>query len=104
LFHARLLRSCSAWSSRRLRSSTRFSCLVGVSLPSLGAGSSWALLYADGAPAVTGFVSSLGLRSPDVRGLGMAHWLEGAGLLAMGLARNGVGQWEFALGVVKFPQ
>ncbi|MGZ6662981.1 MAG: dinucleotide-binding-like protein, partial [Solirubrobacteraceae bacterium] len=28
----------------------------------------------------------------------MAHWLEGAGLLEMGLARNGVG-FNFALGV-----
>jgi hypothetical protein len=32
----------------------------------------------------------------------MAHWLEGAGLLSMGLARNGVGHWEFALGVAEF--
>jgi hypothetical protein len=29
----------------------------------------------------------------------MAHWLEGAGLLMMGLARNGVGNFDFTLGV-----
>jgi predicted dinucleotide-binding enzyme len=52
--------------------------------------------------AVAEFVSSLGLRPLDVGGLGMAHWLEGAGLLTMGLARNGVGHWEFALGVDEF--
>jgi 8-hydroxy-5-deazaflavin:NADPH oxidoreductase len=52
--------------------------------------------------AVAEFVSSLGLRPLDVGGLGMAHWLEGAGLLTMGLARNGVGHWEFALGVAEF--
>lgn len=54
--------------------------------------------------AVAEFVTSLGLRPLDVGGLGMAHWLEGAGLLTMGLARNGVGHWEFALGVAEFSQ
>ena len=54
--------------------------------------------------AVVEFVSSLGLRPLDVGGLAMAHWLEGAGLLTMGLARNGVGHWEFALGVAEFSQ
>jgi hypothetical protein len=29
----------------------------------------------------------------------MAHWLEGAGLIMMGLARHGVGNFDFALGV-----
>ncbi|HZP52411.1 NADPH-dependent F420 reductase [Actinocrinis sp.] len=48
------------------------------------------------------FVASLGLRPLDVGGLDMAHWLEGAGLLTMGLARNGVGHWEFALSVAEF--
>jgi predicted dinucleotide-binding enzyme len=52
--------------------------------------------------AVANFVSSLGLRPLDVGGLEMAHWLEGAGLLTMGLARNGVGHWEFALGATEF--
>jgi hypothetical protein len=29
----------------------------------------------------------------------MAHWLEGAGLLSVGLANNGVGSLNFSLGV-----
>jgi hypothetical protein len=29
----------------------------------------------------------------------MARWLEGAGLLVMGLARNGVANYDFTLGV-----
>ena len=29
----------------------------------------------------------------------MAYWLEGAGVVTMGLAANGVGTWDFALGV-----
>ena len=41
--------------------------------------------------SVSAFIESLGLRPLDVGGLEMAHWLEGAGLLMMGLARNGVG-------------
>lgn len=45
------------------------------------------------------FVESLGLRLLDVGGLSIAHWLEGAGVLTMGLAANGVGHWNFALGV-----
>lgn len=49
------------------------------------------------------FIRSLGLRPMDVGGLEMAHWLEGAGLLTMGLARNGVGGWNFALGVTELP-
>ncbi|MEY9930791.1 putative dinucleotide-binding enzyme [Catenulispora sp. GP43] len=52
--------------------------------------------------AVAAFIESIGLRPLDVGGLTMAHWLEGAGLLTMGLARNGVGHWEFALGVAEF--
>jgi hypothetical protein len=28
----------------------------------------------------------------------MAHWLEGTGLVLMGLARHGVGNYDFALG------
>ena len=48
------------------------------------------------------FVESLGLRPLDVGGLYMAHWLEGAGLVTMGLAANGVGHWNFALGVDEF--
>jgi 8-hydroxy-5-deazaflavin:NADPH oxidoreductase len=52
---------------------------------------------------VEAFIESLGLRPLDVGGLKMAHWLEGAGLLVMGLARHGVGNWDFALGVTEFP-
>ena len=49
--------------------------------------------------SVSAFIESLGLRPRDAGDLSMAHWLEGAGLLAMGLARNGVGNFNFALGV-----
>ena len=49
--------------------------------------------------SVAEFVESLDLRPLDVGGLTMAHWLEGAGLVMMGLARNGVGNFDFALGV-----
>lgn len=52
--------------------------------------------------AVATFVESLGLRPRDVGGLPMAHWLEGMGLVMMGLARHGVGHGDFALGVDEF--
>jgi 8-hydroxy-5-deazaflavin:NADPH oxidoreductase len=52
--------------------------------------------------AVATFVESLGLRPRDVGGLRMAHWLEGMGLVTVGLAGNGVGHWDFALGVDEF--
>jgi predicted dinucleotide-binding enzyme len=48
---------------------------------------------------VSAFIKSLGLRPQDTGNLTMAHWLEGAGLLAVGLARNGVGDLNFSLGV-----
>jgi len=48
-------------------------------------------------------IKSLGLRPLDVGDLKMAHWLEGAGLVTMGLARHGVGHYGFALGVTEFP-
>ncbi len=48
---------------------------------------------------VEAFIESLGLRPLDVGGLKMAYWLEGAGVIAMGLARHGVGNYDFALGV-----
>jgi predicted dinucleotide-binding enzyme len=51
---------------------------------------------------VAEFVQSLGLRARDVGGLRMAHWLEGMGLVTVGLAGNGVGHWDFALGVDDF--
>src|SRR5688572_10068701 len=49
--------------------------------------------------SVETFVKSLGLRPMDVGGLKMAHWLEGMGLVTVSLAGNGVGHWDFALGV-----
>jgi hypothetical protein len=51
---------------------------------------------------VEAFVESLGLRPLDVGDLKMAHWLEGAGVITMGLARHGLGNWDFALGVTEF--
>ena len=51
---------------------------------------------------VAAFIESIGLRPLDVGGLKMAHWLEGAGLVTVGLAGNGVGHWDFALGVNEF--
>jgi predicted dinucleotide-binding enzyme len=59
-------------------------------------------LAADDAEAkasVSAFVESLGLRPLDVGDLPMAHWLEGAGLVSVGLARHGVGHLDFSLGV-----
>lgn len=59
-------------------------------------------LAGDDAPAkarVVAFIQSLELRPLDVGGLEMAHWLEGVGLLLMGLARHGVGSFDLALGV-----
>ena len=52
---------------------------------------------------VGAFIESLGLRPLDVGGLKMAHWLEGTGVVVMGLARHGVGNWDFALGVTELP-
>ncbi len=48
--------------------------------------------------AVGEFIESLGLRPLDVGDLNMAHWLEGTGLVMMGLARHGMGNYDFALG------
>jgi 8-hydroxy-5-deazaflavin:NADPH oxidoreductase len=53
--------------------------------------------------SVSDFIASLGLRPLDVGGLNMAHWLEGTGLVLMGLARDGVGNFEVALGAIEFP-
>jgi 8-hydroxy-5-deazaflavin:NADPH oxidoreductase len=49
--------------------------------------------------SVSAFVTSLGLRPLDTGDLSMAHWLEGAGLLSVGLGRHGVGNLDFSLGV-----
>jgi predicted dinucleotide-binding enzyme len=52
--------------------------------------------------SVQAFIESIGLRPLDAGGLKMAHWLEGMGLVTVGLAGNGVGHWDFALGVDEF--
>jgi predicted dinucleotide-binding enzyme len=49
--------------------------------------------------SVSAFIESLGLRPFDTGDLSMAHWLEGAGLLSVGLANHGVGSLNFSLGV-----
>jgi 8-hydroxy-5-deazaflavin:NADPH oxidoreductase len=49
--------------------------------------------------AVEAFIESLGLRPLDVGGLKMARWLEGTGLVMVGLARHAVGNIDFALGI-----
>ena len=54
---------------------------------------------ADAKTSVSAFIESLGLRPLDVGGLGMARWLEGAGLLVVGLARNGGANYDFTLAV-----
>jgi predicted dinucleotide-binding enzyme len=48
--------------------------------------------------SVSAFITSLGHRPRDTGDLSMAHWLEGAGLLEMGLAKNGLG-FNISLGV-----
>jgi 8-hydroxy-5-deazaflavin:NADPH oxidoreductase len=45
------------------------------------------------------FIESIGLRPLDTGDLTMAHWLEGAGLLMVGLGHYGVGNYSFSLGV-----
>ena len=49
--------------------------------------------------SLSAFIRSLGLRPQDTGDLSMAHWLEGAGLLSVGLANHGVGSVNFSLGV-----
>ncbi len=61
-----------------------------------------AFIAADDATAkarVSAFLERLGLRPLDVGGLHMAQTLEALGLMMIGLARNGVGHWNFALDV-----
>ena len=48
---------------------------------------------------VAEFVESLDLRPLDVGGLTMAQYLEGTGLVMIGLAQHGVGNFDFALSV-----
>ena len=49
--------------------------------------------------SVSAFIESVGLRPQDTGDLSMAHWLEGAGLLSVGLAQHGVGDLNFCLAV-----
>ena len=49
--------------------------------------------------SMSAFIESIGLRPLDTGNLTMAHWLEGAGLLMVGLGRYGVGNYSFSLGV-----
>jgi predicted dinucleotide-binding enzyme len=69
----------------------------------LAQGSPLDVLFAgDDEPAktsVSAFIESLGLRPLDAGGLEMARWLEGTGLLMISLANNGVGNFNFSLGV-----
>jgi predicted dinucleotide-binding enzyme len=48
---------------------------------------------------VAEFIDSLKLRPLDVGGLTMAHYLEGTGLVMIGLAQHRVGSFDFALDV-----
>ncbi|MGH3250545.1 MAG: NADPH-dependent F420 reductase, partial [Trebonia sp.] len=54
---------------------------------------------AEAKASVSAFIESLGLRPLDAGGLAMARWLEGTGLLMISLARHGVGNFNFTLGV-----
>ena len=49
--------------------------------------------------SVSAFIESIGLRPLDTGDLTMARWMEGAGVLMMGLGRHGVGNYGFSLGV-----
>jgi 8-hydroxy-5-deazaflavin:NADPH oxidoreductase len=51
--------------------------------------------------SVETFIESLGLRPLDVGGLKMAHWLEGAGVVTVGLASHGIGNLDFALSITE---
>ena len=48
---------------------------------------------------VSSFIAGLGLRPFDVGGLHMAQTLEAAGLLLIGVAKNGAGTWNIAFNV-----
>lgn len=48
--------------------------------------------------SVSAFITSLGLRPRDAGDLSMAHWLESASLLEMGVAANGLG-YNISLGI-----
>ncbi|MER7727125.1 NAD(P)-binding domain-containing protein [Streptomyces sp. NPDC096323] len=60
------------------------------------------LLAGDDAEAkasVSAFIESLGLRPLDTGSLGMARWLEGTGLVMIGLGNHGAGSFDFTLDV-----
>lgn len=48
---------------------------------------------------VSAFIESLTLRPMDTGPLGMARWLEGTGLVMIGLGSHGAGNFNFTLGV-----
>jgi predicted dinucleotide-binding enzyme len=52
---------------------------------------------------VKAFIQSLGLHPLDAGGLNMAHWLEGAGVVTVGLANHGVGNADFSLSITELP-
>ena len=53
---------------------------------------------AEAKAALSAFITSIGHRPRDAGALDMAHWLEGASIIEMGLARNGLG-FGISLGV-----
>ena len=55
--------------------------------------------HAEAKASVSAFIGSLGLRPLDAGGLEVARWLEGTGLLMISLARHGVGNFNFSLGL-----
>ncbi|MFE5663548.1 NADPH-dependent F420 reductase [Streptomyces niveus] len=54
---------------------------------------------AEAKATVSAFIESLGLRPMDTGSLGMARWLEGTGLVMIGLGRYGAGSFNFTLDV-----
>ncbi|WP_097865658.1 NADPH-dependent F420 reductase [Streptomyces sp. rh34] len=54
---------------------------------------------AEAKATVDAFIKSLGLRPMDTGPLGMARWLEGTGLVMIGLGRYGAGSFDFTLGI-----
>ncbi|MER5893521.1 NAD(P)-binding domain-containing protein [Streptomyces sp. NPDC001876] len=60
------------------------------------------LIAGDAAEAkatVSAFIKSLGMRPMDTGPLAMARWLEGTGLVMIGLGRYGAGNFNFTLGI-----
>lgn len=49
--------------------------------------------------SVSALIETLGLRPLDAGDLEVARWLEGAGLVMISLARHGVGNFDFSLGI-----